>query len=575
MTVQALYPDSILNDPVDSTQHSRSTNTKRLKAHSSLELAIEEQRYAGFPVSTWKYFDDQRTLVGAVVRFEHESSKKTYRPFYRNSEGLWETRAIPPKRPMYRLPEVLNLDVDKTVYVCEGEKAVDAAVSCGLEAVTSAGGSNASKHTDWSPLNGRDVVVLPDNDPQGSKYARDVVMYLKGAGARSVRILDLSQVFGPLEPHDDIADIAKRIDRQTVRDTVQLHLASNPTVGERISRCEISTTCMDSVTPRSMSWLWKDRVILGGVTLLVGKPGDGKSFATADIAARVSTGRDWPDGTSCPQGDVVFILGEDPIDSVLVPRLSAQSAELSRVHVLEGTLEYTPQGDSQVSMFSLDSLDALEEQLDRLPNAKLVILDPVGTFLGTEVDAYRDNEVRSVLGPLQKLAERREIAVVLVAHQRKSMATHADDLVLGSRAFTGLARSVLHLVRDHDDNERRLLLHGKNNYAKSQGGLAFRLDEADPPTLIWDSGLVEMTANEYLASRPVDSEERSEQDAVNEWLWDLVQSGVRLRDEVGKRAKAAGITARRITKAIKQLRLVNKPGGVGKPWVLSLPVEET
>src|SRR3954466_15423127 len=48
-------------------------------------------------------------------------------------------------------------------------------------------------------------------------------------------------------------------------------------------------------TTEKVRWLWPDRIPLGRITLLVSDPGLGKSLLALDIAARISTGRPWPD----------------------------------------------------------------------------------------------------------------------------------------------------------------------------------------------------------------------------------------------------------------------------------------
>ena len=69
-------------------------------------------------------------------------------------------------------------------------------------------------------------------------------------------------------------------------------------------------------------------------------------------------------------------------------------------------------------------------------------MHPSGSFVGPRTDAPRDNEVRGLLAPIARLAEKYELAVLVVAHRRKSSGGSADDLALGSRAFTGIARAV-------------------------------------------------------------------------------------------------------------------------------------
>ncbi len=47
---------------------------------------------------------------------------------------------------------------------------------------------------------------------------------------------------------------------------------------------------MSEIQPESVRWLWPGRLPLGRLSLIAGMPGLGKSFATASIAASVSTG---------------------------------------------------------------------------------------------------------------------------------------------------------------------------------------------------------------------------------------------------------------------------------------------
>jgi hypothetical protein len=55
--------------------------------------------------------------------------------------------------------------------------------------VTSPGGANAAARCDWSKLAGRDVVVWPDNDEPGQKYAEKVYSKLQEVGVNSVHVV--------------------------------------------------------------------------------------------------------------------------------------------------------------------------------------------------------------------------------------------------------------------------------------------------------------------------------------------------------------------------------------------------
>jgi putative DNA primase/helicase len=73
----------------------------------------------------------------------------------------WIIGGMPEPRPLYGLPDLADI---KRAYVAEGEKAADAARSIGLVATTSPHGSKSAEKADWSPLAGKEVVILPDND---------------------------------------------------------------------------------------------------------------------------------------------------------------------------------------------------------------------------------------------------------------------------------------------------------------------------------------------------------------------------------------------------------------------------
>ena len=81
-------------------------------------------------------------------------------------------------------------------------------------------------------------------------------------------------------------------------------------------------------------WLWPGRIPLGKVSVLDGDPGTGKSTLTLTMAAKVSTGSPFPDGTRPERGDVILLNAEDDIGDTIRPRLEAAGADLARCWVL-------------------------------------------------------------------------------------------------------------------------------------------------------------------------------------------------------------------------------------------------
>lgn len=165
----------------------KSDSTGRTFASANLAVAELERRH-GKQSKMWTYHDAAGYPVGLVLRWDQPDGKKDIRPVSLHPNG-WRIAAMPGPRPLYCLPELLE---SRQVLVCEGEKAADAARTLGFKGTTSAGGAEAANKTDWRPLAGKEVWILPDNDAAGRKYADSVAGILaKLTPAPTVRIVKL------------------------------------------------------------------------------------------------------------------------------------------------------------------------------------------------------------------------------------------------------------------------------------------------------------------------------------------------------------------------------------------------
>ncbi len=126
-----------------------------------------EKRY-GEKSAMWVYHNVDNEPIGVIVRWDRPEGKKDIRPVSRNGKG-WVIAGMPAPRPLYCLPA---LAVVERVFVVEGEKCVEAARSIGLVATTSPHGSGSAAKADWSPLGGKQVVILPDNDQAPAETMR-------------------------------------------------------------------------------------------------------------------------------------------------------------------------------------------------------------------------------------------------------------------------------------------------------------------------------------------------------------------------------------------------------------------
>ena len=93
---------------------------------------------------------------------------------------------------------------------------------------------------------------------------------------------------------------------------------------------------VNELTPRSVDWLWPNRLALGKLAMFDGDAGLGKSLVTLDLCARVTTGRPFPDGAAGGEpASVVVLNAEDGARDTIHGRLRAAGADLSRVHVFD------------------------------------------------------------------------------------------------------------------------------------------------------------------------------------------------------------------------------------------------
>jgi putative DNA primase/helicase len=151
-------------------------------------------------VKTYDYCDEGGNLLFQAVRYRPKDFKQR-RP---NGRGGWEWNLQGVRRVPYRLPELLAADAGETVFIFEGEKDADRASEEGLVATTNPQGAGKWRD-EYSPhLDGRNVVVVPHNDPEGNKHGEEVARSVY-RHAVSVKVMHLPEL-GDKEDYNDWLD---------------------------------------------------------------------------------------------------------------------------------------------------------------------------------------------------------------------------------------------------------------------------------------------------------------------------------------------------------------------------------
>lgn len=560
---------------------------KPKRMHPTLQAAIDAaaRSVKGKHADTWTYHLADGAKHFHVVRFNLPDGSKQFRPIRieRSGDGAVFALGDPPgPLPLYRLPSVLKRP-DDVVYVVEGERCAKTLRALGAKALsklgplatTSAHGAKSASKTDWTPLRGRDVVILPDNDQPGAKYAADVKGILHELGCR-VRIV----VLPDLPAGGDVVDFIE--DRRTegkddaaIRAEIEALIECAP--AEAIAEEEapmnesprLQTVRMADVQSETLRWLWPGRIPLGKLTLFAGDPGLGKSFLTMDIAARVSTGAGWPDrpGERSEPGGVLLLTAEDGLSDTVRPRLDAAGANCARIEAIEAV---TMRGGRERSLNLADDLALIEQRIIERGDVRLLIIDPISAYCG-RTDSHTNAEVRGLLAPIAKLAEKHGVAVIAVTHLNKGAGGRAMQRSMGSIAFIAAARAGWLIVEDESDPSRRLMLPVKMNLAQRPSGLAFTLqgDATDPaggmPRIAWSSERVEVSADEALAriEGHGGDDARSERDAAADWLRQELADGPRPANEVKQAADDNDFSASTLKRAKKAIGVKTKRIGFG------------
>jgi hypothetical protein len=309
-------------------------------------------------------------------------------------------------------------------------------------------------------------------------------------------------------------------------------------------------------------WLWRDRIPLGKVSVLDGDPGVGKSTVTLTVAAKVSTGSPFPDGTRPEPADVILLSAEDDIGDTIRPRLEAAGADLARCWVLP---DVRPEGEPPRPPELPADLFLLED-LVKSKGAALVVIDPLMAFLAGQVDSHRDQDVRRVLASMAYMAANTGAAVLIVRHMNKGQGS-ALYRGSGSIGIVGAARAGLLAAPDPDDEGRRILAMTKSNLAKMPDALAYRLvnDELyGVARVVWDGASTHTAADLVRVGPRVDEDEAPALAEAVRVLQEILSNGPLAAGNVKKLAAQAGVAERTLHRARKVLGVTARRQGFGQ-----------
>jgi AAA domain/CHC2 zinc finger len=361
------------------------------------------------------------------------------------SQWTWNGKhfvcGCPSDTPKY-LYQIKNVKDAEVVFLVEGEKDVDSLEELGLVGTTWPGGAKALKgHCEkWdilSPLAGKSVIFIPDNDEPGETSFQNALPYLLG------RVDELRKVKLPeVQKGGDVSDFIERNKEHTDVRELLLPIA----LGTPLFLPDLDTDYVffSDATMGKFSWPVPDWIIEPiipvGLTLIAGPPKARKSVFAHQLALAVAKGVDALGKFRVQQGKAMHVsLEEDPAfwNWRLEQMLLGENGPEPRTGNLYAAFRINPKLSVETQIRSWKMM---------MPDLKIIFLDILKLTLSPK-DQERLNKGShdggygiwyDILIPLKQLAKQLEMAIVVLHHAsaKGSKSENKFAQILGSTALT-------------------------------------------------------------------------------------------------------------------------------------------
>ncbi|GAA4756007.1 AAA family ATPase [Gordonia alkaliphila] len=299
-------------------------------------------------------------------------------------------------------------------------------------------------------------------------------------------------------------------------------------------------TLGSAVQPKRIVWWEEHWIPSAALTLLAGREGLGKSTIAVHWAARETRAGRY----------VIYLHSEDSREHTVVPRLLAAGADLTKVIFLDVETEFSDTG-TVILPYDLEQLEDLITDY----GVTFIVLDAATSAMSSTLSGKDDRQVRQYLEPLSQLAGRRDIVILGLVHFGKRDGADSGKLILGSIAWSQVARSVLSVALDPDS--------GKLVVTNTKGNLAPRTRSVEahivstPITI--DGEQTEIGVIEWLGETTADARDylsgedgQSNRD-VDDWLTEYLKDGRQKANEIFQAADANGFSKDQVKRAKKRV----------------------
>lgn len=245
----------------------------------------------------------------------------------------------------------------------------------------------------------------------------------------------------------------------------------------------------DEITPQ----MFRDELESGegDVTVWINSPG-GNVFAAAEIYTML---KDYKgsitvkiDAIAASAASVVAMAGDtvqmSPVAMLMIHDPS--TVAMGNTKDMEKAIEVLTEVkesiiNAYVAFINEDTYSGLTLDDERIRQAiiefrpRLVVIDPIQAYLGSDSDLQIAGRARKLMHRLGMWASVYDCAIVLIGHLNKKEGTKGLYRSLGSIDVVAAARSVLQVERDSENTDIRIVRQIKNSLAPSDGEIRFSI----------------------------------------------------------------------------------------------------
>ena len=344
------------------------------------------------------------------------------------------------------------------VFLCEGEKDADLLAGLGYPSTSAPFGAGSWPAELSHHFRGKTVYIVYDVGNEAkvqrivaelSQHAKEVFILSIPIDRREADVTDFLEPFATLE------------DKKAKFEELVFHGVKSepPKPKESTPLITLVERGAQSVQVKRITYLWPGVIPTHMSTALTGDPGEGKSLVAIDATARITSGTPFPAyGEDAPavKGHVFYVTSEGVPEMILVPRLIAAGADLTKVTIIEGVRLKS----GEFSMLDVTAhLPMIAYRAKDNADLKLIVIDPIASFIPERVNTNQMNQVRQMIDRISDLAYKLGIAAYTIMHFSKSTGVKAGQKTAGSVQFAAAVKMSWSVVRrEGDPRNVRLLI---------------------------------------------------------------------------------------------------------------------